>query len=58
MAHGIEAWALPPGHHHVRLWMMDDGAAWRSVFDGLVEIEAGHVRALIYNAGQATFVLQ
>jgi ferredoxin len=57
-AYGLESWALPPGRHQVRLWMMDDGATWRPVFDGLVEVEAGHVRALIYDAGQAAFVLQ
>ena len=55
-AYGLESWALPPGRHQVRLWMMDDRATWRPVFDGPVEVKAGHVRALIYDSGQAAFI--
>ena len=56
--YGMESWTLPPGNHQIRLWMMDDGTNWRSVFAGPVEVERGRVRILQYDEELATFVLR
>ena len=37
-ANGLETWPLIPGRHHVRLWMMDDGATWRETFAGPIDL--------------------
>ncbi|RMF27862.1 MAG: hypothetical protein D6759_16905 [Chloroflexi bacterium] len=55
--YGLESWTLPPGNHRVRIWMMDDGEAWRSIFDDWVEVEAGRVRTLLYDEERAAFHL-
>lgn len=55
-AYGLESWPLPPGRHHARLWMMDDGTNWREAFAGPINMEAGRVFALTYDPAQAAFV--
>ncbi len=55
--HGLESWPVSPGSHNVRIWLMDDGATWRLVFAGVVEVEAGHVRSLDYDEELGAFVL-
>jgi ferredoxin len=56
--YGLESLALPPGNHQLRLWVMDDGANWRPVFAGPVDVEPGRVRILQYDEDLATFVLR
>jgi hypothetical protein len=57
-AGGLETRALPPGQHHVRVHLMDDGAAWRVVFEGPVEAGAGEVRILTYEPERDAFALR
>ncbi|RME43700.1 MAG: hypothetical protein D6791_14840 [Chloroflexi bacterium] len=55
--HGWESWLVSPGTHNVRIWLMDDGATWRTVFTGVVEVEAGYVRSLDYDEESGMFVV-
>lgn len=55
-AYALESWLFAPGRHDVRLLMMDDGATWRETFAGPVDVEAGRVRVLLYDAGRGVFV--
>ena len=57
ITYGLESWTLPPGSYRIRIWMMDDGEAWRLVFDDRVEVEAGRVRTLLYDEEGAVFHL-
>ncbi|HWQ15819.1 MAG TPA: hydrogenase iron-sulfur subunit [Roseiflexaceae bacterium] len=56
-AYGLESWDVPPGRHTVRLWIMDDGAAWRLAFDGPLDVAAGRVAILSYNKQREVFTL-
>ena len=54
--YGLEWWSVPPGRHTVRIWMMDDGVNWRSVFSGTVDVPAGRALLLRYQEEAGTFV--
>lgn len=56
--YGMETWWTDPGEHQVTVWLMDDGAAWRVVFDEPVIVPENGVARLLFDEGSGEFVLE
>lgn len=53
--YGVESQWVAPGEHAVQVWLMDDEAEWRLVFDDRVEVAEDGVVRLLYNAEHDVF---
>jgi hypothetical protein len=53
--YGVDAWMLPAGKHQIELWMNDDGKDWRPVFSDALQVDAGRVRLLTFDATRFIF---
>ncbi|MCP4417960.1 MAG: 4Fe-4S dicluster domain-containing protein [Chloroflexi bacterium] len=53
--YGIETWWVSPGQHEVTVWIMDDGAEWRVVYEGSVMVPEDGVARLLYNRERDAF---
>jgi coenzyme F420-reducing hydrogenase delta subunit/NAD-dependent dihydropyrimidine dehydrogenase PreA subunit len=57
-SHGLELLPATRGVHEVRVQLMDDGSAWRTAYDGRVQVEDRQVRILVYDPAQDAFDLR
>jgi hypothetical protein len=55
--YGLETWWLPPGSYRVEIRLMDDGATWRTAFDGTVTVVSQRAATLIYDPSSNVFML-
>ena len=53
----VEQLRLPPGSHHVELWMMDDGQTWRQMVGRRVEVASYEVVTLAFDEEAGEFVV-
>lgn len=53
--YGLESWWLPPGSYRVEIHLMDDGATWRTAFDGTVEVGPQTAAVLVYDSSSGNF---
>ncbi|MBI5650449.1 MAG: hydrogenase iron-sulfur subunit [Chloroflexi bacterium] len=53
--YGVDALMLPAGKHQIELWMNDNGKDWRQVFSDALQVDAGRVRTLTFDATRFIF---
>jgi NAD-dependent dihydropyrimidine dehydrogenase PreA subunit len=56
--YAIETWNTTPGEHDVEIWLNDNDADWRLVFEGVVAVPSEGVAGLFYDRVLGMFELQ
>jgi ferredoxin/coenzyme F420-reducing hydrogenase delta subunit len=52
---GVDALMVPAGKHQIEMWLNDNGKDWRQVFSETIQVDAGRVRLLTFDATRFIF---